>query len=43
VPLTDVSASALAKLRRRAERFGPVEPSHYVFAGFVPKCTFSGK
>ena len=27
----------------RAEGFGPVEPSHYVFAAFVPKFTFSGK
>jgi integrase len=43
VPLTDVAASALARLRRRAEGFGPVEPAHYVFAGFVPKFTFSGK
>jgi len=43
VPLTDVAASALARLRRRAEGFGPVEPSHYVFAAFVPKFTFSGK
>ena len=43
VPLTDVAASALARLRRRAEGFGPVESSHYVFAAFVPKFTFSGK
>ncbi len=43
VPLTDVSLSALARLRRRAEGFGKVEPSHYVFAAFVPKFTFSGK
>ena len=43
VPLTDVAISALAKLRRRAEGFGTVEPSHYVFAAFVPKFTFSGK
>jgi integrase len=43
VPLTDVAASALARLRRRAESFGPVEPSHYIFAAFVPKFTFSGK
>ncbi len=42
VPLTDVAASALARLRRRAEGFGLVEPSHYVFAAFVPKFTFSG-
>jgi integrase len=43
VPLTDVATSALARLRRRAEGFGAVEPSHYVFAAFVPKFTFSGK
>jgi integrase len=43
VPLTDVASSALARLRRRAESFGPVEPSHYVFAAFTPKFTFSGK
>jgi integrase len=43
VPLTDVAASALARLRRRAEGFGQVEPAHYVFAAFVPKFTFSGK
>jgi integrase len=43
VPLTDVAASALARLRTRAEFFGPVETSHYVFAAFVPKFTFSGK
>jgi integrase len=43
VPLTGVAISALARLRRRAEGFGTVEPSHYVFAAFVPKFTFSGK
>src|ERR1035437_1929615 len=43
VPLTDVAISALARLRRRAEGFGTVEPSHYVFAAFVPKFTVSGK
>jgi integrase len=43
VPLTDVAASALARLRRRAGCFGTVEPAHYVFAAFVPKFTFSGK
>jgi len=43
VPLTAVSVSALGRLRRRAEGFGTVEPSHYVFAAFVPKFTFSGK
>ena len=43
VPLTDVAVSALARLHRRAESFGPVEPSHYIFSAFVPKFTFSGK
>jgi integrase len=43
VPLTDVALSALARLRRRADAFGAVEPSHFVFAAFVPKFTFSGK
>jgi integrase len=43
VPLTGVTVSALARLRRRAEGFGSVEPSHYVFAAFVPKFTFNGK
>ena len=42
IPLTDVASSALARLRTRAETFGPVETSHYVFAAFVPKFTFSG-
>lgn len=43
IPLTDVARSTLARLRNRAELFGPVEPSHYVFSTFVPKFTFSGK
>lgn len=43
VPLTTVACSALAKLRARAESFGPVEPAHYVFAAFTPKFTFNGK
>jgi integrase len=42
IPLTSVALSALARLRTRAESFGPVEQSHYVFAAFVPKFTFSG-
>jgi integrase len=42
IPLTSVALSALARLRTRAESFGTVEQSHYVFAAFVPKFTFSG-
>ncbi|MDP9159048.1 MAG: tyrosine-type recombinase/integrase [Acidobacteriota bacterium] len=38
-----MAVSALAKLRHRAESFGKLAPSHYVFAAFVPKFTFSGK
>ena len=34
VPLTGEAYEALLKLRRRAETYGPVEPSHYVFASF---------
>ena len=41
IPLTSVATTALAKLRTRAESFGPVEPSHYVFAAFVPKFKFN--
>jgi len=43
IPLTSVAVSALARLRARAEGFGPVEQTHYVFAAFVPKFTFNGK
>jgi integrase len=42
IPLTSVAASALARLRARAESFGPVNPSHYVFAAFVPRFKFHG-
>jgi integrase len=43
VPLTDVAVSALGRLQRRAEGFGPVERSHYVFSAFVPKFKLNGK
>jgi integrase len=43
VPLTGVAATALARLRTRAESFGAVDPCHYVFAAFVPKFKFHGK
>lgn len=33
----------MARLRARAESFGPVEPAHYIFAAFTPKFTFNGK
>jgi len=37
VPLTPEAYDALLKLRRRAQMFGPVDPSHYVLAAFRPK------
>jgi integrase len=43
VPLTDVAVSALGRLRSRAQRFGSIELSHYVFAAFVPKFKLNGK
>ena len=43
VPLTEVAVSALGRLRQRAEGFGPVEPSHYVFAAVAPKFDFKSK
>lgn len=43
VPLTDVAISALGRLRRRAEGFGNVEASDYVFAAFTPKFKLNGK
>ena len=43
IPLSDVGCSALARLRSRAEAFGEVQPSHFVFATFTPKFTFRGK
>ena len=41
-PLTEEAYQTLLKLRRRAEMFGPVEPSHYVFASFRPRGRFQG-
>lgn len=42
IPLTDVACAALARLRARAESFGPVEPAHYVFASYVSRRVFNG-
>ena len=41
IPLTDVACSVLARLRTRAESFGPVEPGHYVFASYGTRMTFN--
>jgi integrase len=43
VPLTEEAYGALLKLRRRAETFGPVEPSHFVFAAFHSKFRFDNR
>jgi integrase len=42
VPLNMESYDALWKLRRRAETFGPVEHSHFVFAALRPKFRWNG-
>jgi integrase len=42
IPLTDVACSALARLRTRAESFGPVDSAHYVFASYVSRRVFNG-
>jgi integrase len=42
IPLTDVACSAFARLRTRAESFGPVAPDHYVFASYVSRRVFNG-
>ena len=43
IPLNAESYEALWKLRRRAENFGSVEPSHFVFAALRPKFRFHGR
>jgi integrase len=43
VPLTPEAYEALLKLRKRAEVFGAVEPSHYVFAAFLPRFRFENR
>jgi integrase len=42
IPLTDVACSALARLRTRAESFGPVNPADHVFASYVSRRVFHG-
>jgi integrase len=43
VPLTKEAYDALLMLRRRAEMFGLVEPSHFVFAAFRSKFRFENR
>ena len=42
IPLTQEAFSVLSKLFKRAQTFGPVEPQHYVFAGFRISARFNG-
>jgi integrase len=42
IPLTPRACAAFARLRERAESFGPVEPSHYVFASHGSRQVFDG-
>jgi integrase len=42
VPLTAVACSAFVRLRSRAELFGPVNPSHYVFGSYASRRIFKG-
>ncbi len=41
-PLTAVACSAFARLRTRAEGFGAVDPSHFVFASYESRRVFKG-
>lgn len=43
IPLNAESFEALWKLRRRAESFGTVEPSHFVFGALRPRFRFHGR
>lgn len=43
IPLTPDAFEVFVQLRKRAELFGPVELSHYVFASFKPVQTFEDK
>jgi integrase len=42
IPLVQEAYETLLKIRKRAEAFGPVEPSHYVFAAIHPRGRFQG-
>ncbi len=43
IPLTHDASEVLLRLRTRSEMFGPVEPTHYIFASFKPVGEFRGK
>ena len=41
IPLNQEAFDTLLKLRKRAERFSPLEPTHFVIAAFRPKWRFN--
>lgn len=43
VPLTPDAFEVFVQLRKRAELFGPVSPSHFVFASFKPVGRFNNR
>ena len=43
IPLNQDAFETLIKLWKRAETFGPVEPSHFVFGALHPRGRFKGK
>jgi len=43
IPLNEEAYDAILRLYERAQMFGPVEPSHYIFATFKPVGRFDGK
>jgi len=43
IPLTSDAVGVLVRMRERSEKFGHVEPTHYVFASFKPVGQFCGK
>jgi integrase len=43
IPLTSDASEVFIQLRKRAELFGAVEPSHFVFASFKLEQTFDNK
>jgi integrase len=42
IPLTQEALSVLSGIHKRARLFGPIEPQHYVFAGFKTVARFDG-
>jgi integrase len=43
IPLTSDAFEVFVQLRKRAELFGAVEPSHFIFASFKPVVVFENQ